>query len=1334
MGVLLQFGLGLIPSILAIWLIIAKRKAFGFVNLMAGIIGTTFVLGILATGVYLEFNEDVGFQNIKQGELLVFANILIVQDLIEPAEEVMDQYIQEYGYDDECRLVEARKDVAEANFQKASGLYAYLVENTDLLSGDEREVEMSQSMASFSGEYYTSADILDEIKIEIVENLSEKEEILLECAQILSEVPELEVSEIEEEQIKELRKIRQSIEEYSKDIPMIKDIKYISDSLLKVNIYTGDYDEIVNGLTEDSHYNQYLMAAELYMEGLVTEKDFNNDFGESSGNFLLDYFRKVQLGAQSIVSKIKGEKGDVLKDKEYDDKYDAHPVLYKIKNKLENKALELVNGDSSKIYLQLSKMELYFELEKESSTYIKSAIQNSQECKDDTYADAMYNLMSIINKTENATDANVKNVDEYIEIVIDSSLPVARSSFVLSDEEEVIDDIDSNESVMSINTTFNKKVSEYVVKAQNTIVIGQINTSEFEKITARVQIAHELEVSTKELKEMLYIEDCQVEIEDFTLEKLEFDTTKIVLLCDVSGSMSDSLEDLKAAVVNFIQSKRDTEEVSIVTFSSSVDNVYDFGLSDGELIEAAQNIRLGGGTNMFGAVVDTLDGFKEDNSNKVIVLMSDGVDNNPAIEADIKEQVGNKAIAKGVSVHAIALGAEVDIEYIKSITQYGNGSWVYLRDSDNLGDFYQILHNQMDNQYQITYEAWDTMTLSNRVLDVSLPEINLGDSKEYSLLEDDLGEGFYDSNGLMVNGLNKSYVYKNSSEIELEVKGYGFDKSYSTYLVLRGAVDQKLSLKFVDENTYSFILPGDVVTGEYDVEVVIDGKRVKLTKGLTVVMPGDEKRIQFGDYRFTALTVTENEKDDITLSGMVVLNEWLYFKGDVRLVGDLDGHTIELYDFSGSRVEYIDGNANGLASVYAKTGRALEINSLGTLTLYNDRSVDAPDSLEDFEYDSGYEYKSDSIVLELFSVNGFGQMYAITARLYPYQFVVKGNSFSLGLEDLEKVVKSTGASSIFNFESEIKGVITSKDIGIKADAEFTVNEDGDANDYIQSVNIFNSKFAFSGNLSLKADTLSQEYEVGMMVRPGFLDGSGIGASFEFVEGKMDAFAIDVELSGRMAKYATYYIGLVPITLTEFSLGTSNIAQAIEESKFTKLVGMGSVTLEVAKLEVMVPGLPGGIGELNLCALDEGTVEFTMSPFRISTSANLYIFNKIKLAQTQASLGNFTASNNMIGVTDDVIGMTSRITREIKGEIVEDMLELNLSGSGQVDIHNKFAGLTYTGIGEVNMEWLLFEKELDVKGAVCIGLYNSDDEGLQFVVGYQLGESYKNETKIYTFGK
>lgn len=192
---------------------------------------------------------------------------------------------------------------------------------------------------------------------------------------------------------------------------------------------------------------------------------------------------------------------------------------------------------------------------------------------------------------------------------------------------------------------------------------------------------------------------------------------KVVLVLDDSGSMY-SVEDCEGSPENDVDFKRidmaksiveryyaDDYKFGLVTFRGSVKyKDLDFDTSKEGILQEIENIRDSDlkfdGTNADDALMKALGAFgkKSNFDKKTIILLSDGCNTTGGLfsfnlyDAD---DVINKAMEKNVSIIPVALGNEVDYDYLNKIAY--NGSLCYASNADSLLTIDEALSNKLNN-------------------------------------------------------------------------------------------------------------------------------------------------------------------------------------------------------------------------------------------------------------------------------------------------------------------------------------------------------------------------------------------------------------------------------------------------------------------------------------------------------------------------------------------------------------------------------------------------------------------------------------------------------------
>ncbi|RPJ87020.1 MAG: VWA domain-containing protein [Acidobacteria bacterium] len=101
----------------------------------------------------------------------------------------------------------------------------------------------------------------------------------------------------------------------------------------------------------------------------------------------------------------------------------------------------------------------------------------------------------------------------------------------------------------------------------------------------------------------------------------------LLLLIDVSGSTQEYLDLIQDASIQFTRQIGPEDEIAIATFNSKYRLRQDFTGDRARAVSAIQQIRSGGGTAVYDALLEAINHMSRLEGRKAVVLFSDGVDN-----------------------------------------------------------------------------------------------------------------------------------------------------------------------------------------------------------------------------------------------------------------------------------------------------------------------------------------------------------------------------------------------------------------------------------------------------------------------------------------------------------------------------------------------------------------------------------------------------------------------------------------------------------------------------------------------------------------------------------
>ena len=1061
----------------------------------------------------------------------------------------------------------------------------------------------------------------------------------------------------------------------------------VRDAYILGAVTTEDYDSLIEYGADSNDNTAISVIANLYISGTITDKDFPRDFSDTS-----DYSNVVEK-CEDILS---STDADDYSNAEMDSLHDyvesvtiknKQPVLSELEKRLTPEAAS--DSDKSGLYIQDSGLNSELSDKDAAFDSLNNAINHLNESNNDELKNALDEINSIADNSS-VTD-NITNLSDYLEAAYKSSLP-----------------LDSN--LISVPESYLNTSNSYVNEKRAMINIGIINTENFPEVKAYVS------TSGTDLtdKDKLIVADCGMTIDDYTIEKVKYDLSQIYLVCDNSGSMSGNIDALKTAVEKFINSKGRKEKIGIVTFDNSV--IMNTGLTDNksELLDGVDKFNSYGGTNIGCGVDAAFEGLSSsDNSFNVLIVMTDGQDNSYASQTALND-LRKRCNDNNVILYTIGLG-DVNADYLKNVADSGMGSFIYSNDGVQLEELYSFIHNQLDNNYVITYTAKDTTTLKDRLLTITNTEDGYKGKRSYSLdyendEDDKNNDGLKDNpDGISVNRLGVSTIIKGASDSgEFTILGSGFDKAEGISVSLTGDKQySNLACSVTNDKKLTVTLPATVKYDTYDVSVTINGNTYIL-KGLSVLKPGSSQSVAFGDYIFTAMSITTNGNDTY-LKGNVTMNDYLHFNGDVKLSGNLEGNTLMLSENSGSYITYSE-TLPGLLGLFFDN--VLYVPSINNVTLYSNGDT----------FDKSYLYGM-SYYGPLFIYDPYIELHPdyvqMTLSKMSIDFPVLNNL----LDYVESPISGTGKEQSF--------VLTKDTVGIIYTLESSVGIGGRNELHLGPATLGVSSF------NLGINTIKNDYNIGMSVGlediPIFKDSDGVDFGFDIgiKGGSFDSLDLGADIDIPI-------VAAPPVSLADFHAGVEGLASETQTASFaSKLLGAtwyGQCDVNFFNLNEIIPGLDsilGNILDITILALDDTKLSLTISNFNISLDTTAKLLEVVNLGQLEVDLGNYKYTNYLLGIDSSVAGIHLKTSNSL-GLDFGNNFNFNISGSSQVDINNMFAGVMSNGAINYNLK--IFKKFTgDIEGNFLIGIHNKASQFTILVKGDDYANNKDGGVRI-TFSK
>lgn len=186
-------------------------------------------------------------------------------------------------------------------------------------------------------------------------------------------------------------------------------------------------------------------------------------------------------------------------------------------------------------------------------------------------------------------------------------------------------------------------------------------------------------------------------------EGKSFENLLISFVIDSSGSMrwNDSTDIRKELTKNFIDKMASEDRASIIDFDSYAKLNADFTSDKDALKVAVDWIDSSGGTNMYSGLTKALQLFKnlsdDNNSMKVIFLLSDGEDDGASYSDSQYISLIDECTLLGIQVYTVGLGSGVDAQLLTKIAERGSGKYYYAeRDLDLISGFDTLRKETID--------------------------------------------------------------------------------------------------------------------------------------------------------------------------------------------------------------------------------------------------------------------------------------------------------------------------------------------------------------------------------------------------------------------------------------------------------------------------------------------------------------------------------------------------------------------------------------------------------------------------------------------------------------
>jgi Ca-activated chloride channel homolog len=213
----------------------------------------------------------------------------------------------------------------------------------------------------------------------------------------------------------------------------------------------------------------------------------------------------------------------------------------------------------------------------------------------------------------------------------------------------------------------------------------------------------------------------------------------LVLALDASGSMKRREADLIESARAFVSALRPEDALAVVLFSDTVSFAHDLSTNRDLSHSAIQKYEARGGTALFDAVSDSLLRLKDAGGRRVLVVMTDGRDENNPGTGPGSTRTLNDALKdlkeSGATVFTIGLGTKIDGSSLQQLATLSGGRALFPQDVSQLRVEFQRVVEDLRRRYVVGFTsshvehdgAWREVRIRLR----SAPEVTIQSSGGY---------------------------------------------------------------------------------------------------------------------------------------------------------------------------------------------------------------------------------------------------------------------------------------------------------------------------------------------------------------------------------------------------------------------------------------------------------------------------------------------------------------------------------------------------------------------------------------------------------------------------
>ncbi|NOT27197.1 MAG: VWA domain-containing protein [Acidobacteria bacterium] len=182
-----------------------------------------------------------------------------------------------------------------------------------------------------------------------------------------------------------------------------------------------------------------------------------------------------------------------------------------------------------------------------------------------------------------------------------------------------------------------------------------------------------------------------------------------MLALDSSGSMIRSAERAQEAARGFVMSLRSEDRLGMIMFADRAEYIHSPMVQRDDSIKAIDTYKAKGGTALYDAVYDSLAQISDVKGRRVVIVVTDGRDENAASNGPGSlrawEDVLRKLEQTEAAVYPVGVGTNVDKMRLQELADRSGGTAYFPQDVNALAADYGKILDELRRRYVVGYES-----------------------------------------------------------------------------------------------------------------------------------------------------------------------------------------------------------------------------------------------------------------------------------------------------------------------------------------------------------------------------------------------------------------------------------------------------------------------------------------------------------------------------------------------------------------------------------------------------------------------------------------------------